>query len=364
MSEAAKKVDPATVAGTATSTTPAAGRKTRRPPAADRGVERGASAAQRQAPEPTAGVTLRFGGLPSRATLAETLALPVLPDLPALVYAKDALDQAVTERKGVALIGQKGAGKTMAVDAAVAEFDHVEDQRIARDRSQPRRTLLRLMSPRSTKRVQVIEAVHRALTGGPLETKERGRRIVEDELLENLVTALLAADVAALIVDEAEHLSDPGLSVIRDIISQAESRSKQRYAGDTYRAAGVGALLVGTPDLKHRLQASDEAGRRWLRMQDIKLLSTAQAAGVYRRFLPCLDREADARGEGAWKAFVGSLCPHRVPIAHLENHVRHYVRRMANHDPAIERIEDVPFVEEIFIGTWAERAGRPPAEDA
>lgn len=124
----------------------------------------------------------------------------------------------------------------------------------------------------------------------------------------------------------------------------------------------MGFLLVGTPDLKPRIDTSVEAGRRWLRVQVLRALTPTKAAAVYRQFLPCLEAEAQ-RDEAAWQQFVQTtICPQRVPISAIENHVRHYVRRMVNANPSVGRTEDVPFDRSVFVGTWTERAGQVYAD--
>lgn len=279
----------------------------------------------------------------------EDLLLPILEDVQARTWIIDAIDQAATTRKGVAVIGEKGSGKSVAISEAIREFDEGERHR---QRGQ-RRRVARIQSPRSRQRVDIMAAIHHGITGEHLELRENGRRIPEDVVLNDLVEDLQGANYAVLVFDEAENLSPVGLEVIRDIISRAESEAKTRYVGGRYRAAGVGVVLVGTPHLKQLLDATGEAGHRWLRTQMVGALSPARVASVYRRFLPCLEERAAEIGADAWERFVvRHFAPRAVPIRFVENHVREYVRRAANANPDIRSLKELPFDEQLFIQVW------------
>lgn len=62
----------------------------------------------------------------SKASLAEDLALPIIPETEAILWMSDVLDQALVERKGVAIIGPKGSGKSVALASAIEEFRQKE----------------------------------------------------------------------------------------------------------------------------------------------------------------------------------------------------------------------------------------------
>jgi type II secretory pathway predicted ATPase ExeA len=323
------------------------------------------NAALKLIPDSQPGALIRVGGLPAGVNLAQSFRLPVLPFGPA-AYVVDALDQAVTERKIIALVGDRGVGKTMAVDGAVRGFDEAEVIRRSQDASLPSRIVVRVRSPRSKRRLDTLDVIHYRVTGAHLETRERGRAIAEDILIETVAHQLMNAQCVTLVFDEAEQLSDAGLAVVRDIVAFAEARSDSRYVdstpGDTsdarqYMTAGIGVLLVGTTELKHRLTHWEEAGRRLLRIREVPGLTSKQAATAYRAFLPCLEHAASEMGDAAWTAFVRArFAPTRVPFAHVENHVRHYVRRVLNTAPDIQRLDDIPFLEDVFVAMWNERA--------
>lgn len=301
--------------------------------------------------------TLTYGGRSKRAMLAEDLALPVLDELDIQVTAIEALDRAASERKGFALIGKKGTGKTMAMTRAIDDFERAERAR-QEDVAYQSRGVLRLQAPRTAKYVEVLDAVHRALTGDSLLVRRRGARILPDKLRQDLVQQLVLTNTAVLVLDEAEHLSDEGLTVLRDLMSEAEATHADRLRGDAYRAVGIGIVLVGTRELARRLKHSEEHGRRWIHAYHADLLPATTVAQVYGRFLPSCAERAATVGEKAWVAFIRQhIAPVGIPVSRIENHVRHYVRRWTNHDERIRQLADVPFDEAVFVGTWSEVAG-------
>ncbi len=115
-----------------------------------------------------AGTTLTYGALPKRATLVERLALPVIRDLRAITYVSEAVDHAVSDRKGALVVGVKGAGKTMALETVLEDFEAAEDERIALDAGSPRRQLVRMTAIRTYRGVDFIKWLFRALAGAPL----------------------------------------------------------------------------------------------------------------------------------------------------------------------------------------------------
>src|SRR5689334_736434 len=84
------------------------------------------------------GETVRVGGLPAGATLLQDFRLPVLPFGPTTMVL-DAFHQATEERKMVAVIGDRGVGKSMAVDRAIEAFEETEFLRNQADASLPLR---------------------------------------------------------------------------------------------------------------------------------------------------------------------------------------------------------------------------------
>lgn len=303
----------------------------------------------------------RYGRIDPNQQLAAELALPVL-ELDEVALATDVLDHAIVSRKGSALVGPKGVGKSMAMRVAVRRCREAEREQVSERRGAAKRAVVigPLMSPRTADPIELLGVIYRGLTGSELEVRRQGRRVNGSELRREVVEELLQANVAAVVFDEAEKLSDEGLQEIRDLIATAEEESVARYVTgadgqELFRAAGVGVVFVGTLNFGLRLDASSEAGQRWARVQPIGLLEAEQVAEVYRCYLPCVARESEARGDRAWVAFVRRhIAARAIPIRFVENHVREYVRRWGNEDPAIRTVGDVPFAEEPFLGIWAE----------
>lgn len=298
---------------------------------------------------------ITVGGLSEGAFWAEKMTLPVLDEVSAMVWISDALDQALTERKGVAVIGSKGTGKSVALRRVIDDFHEIEGEAEAADANRPRRGLTLLNGPRAEKRRDVLEVIWKAVVGMP-PIQSRGRKVGDDMLLEMLVEEILRQNVAALVVDEAENLSEEALYVLRDIVSLAETTSQERYAGDEYSTAGVGVLLVGVGDLAPRLRATGEAGHRWLRIQRVTGLEPARAAKVYLQFLPGLQPHVDEIGSGTWEEYVRvNVCMGAsIPIRLIENHVRNYARRMVTADDSIGSRAQIPFNAETFEFTLKE----------
>jgi type II secretory pathway predicted ATPase ExeA len=307
---------------------------------------------------------IRVGGLSSDAYMEYDVALPVQEDTQSMKWISDTLDQAVAERRGVVVYGPKGTGKSVALERVVDEFENGERAAEQQDARRSRRTVVVVEATASTTEVDVISRIHKAFTGNRLQRHERGRRLEEDELMDRLVALLLQSNVAALAVDEAERLSDTGLRVLRDLMSLAERRDKERRSGGELRAAGVGVLLVGTGSLAERVRATDEAGERWVRLKAIPPLDAAEVADMYLAFLPGLQAHVDEVGTDEWAEYVRihvSQSQH-VSFRRIENHVRNYIRRMRRNDETITDRTEVGWDEGIFTYTLEElrNASRQP----
>lgn len=298
----------------------------------------------------------------SKASLAEDLALPIIPETEAILWMSDVLDQALVERKGVAIIGPKGSGKSVALASAIEEFRQKEQER-AEAEQRPERRIFELQSPRAERRRDVIGAIWMEVFGMEPLQRARNRTLKKDDvLLQELVELLLQQNAAVLVFDEAECLSDEGIRVVRDIISRAERWGRERrYQEGRYRAFGIGVVLVGTGELLASLKASEELGHRWVRIVEVGLLEPDQVARAYRNFLPGFEAYAKQLGDAAWQEFVRiRVCMGAaMPIRHVENHVRAYVRRMLVDCPNIASVDEISFDEEMFFMTLDEMPRQP-----
>lgn len=310
---------------------------------------------------------LTIGGIDPTSFLAEELALPVLADVAMTAWVRDALDQAVVHRKGVAVVAEKGAGKSFALTRLVLpDFDSGEDAARSADAAYVRRRIQVVQSPRSRKAEELIGYVWRQVTGEDMVLTKRGKSKGQDLLTQELIEELVGFEIAALVFDEAEKLHDAGLMLIRDIVSMAEQRMAGRVTGERHRASGIGVLFLGTPEFGARLAKTEEAGRRWLNIIHVDSLTPAEAAATYARLLPAFAKQSKRIGADRWEEFIRLrvAMDRRMPIHRLDMHVRTYVRRMVLENSNIRSVADVPYDETMFTATLAELATRQTDEDA
>lgn len=300
-------------------------------------------------------IQLTVGGIDEATYLLDQLTLPVLDDVDAVGWIADCLTQAATERKGVVAIGEKGAGKTVALRRAIDRFMEAERIKESADAKYRRRRVLLVRSLRARNRRDTLVAIWHESLGTAPNVKVRGRAKTDDEITNELVEELLHQRVCVLAVDEAETLSDHALQAIRDLMSVAEDRCSERFSGDSYRAAGIGVLLVADWKLEPRLTASDESGQRWVRIQPVSTVPAADIADIYRRMLRAIDAHAEDIRDAAWQRFIRRHVTRgqSFPIRFVENHVRAYIRRIAAFEP-VANLEDLVWDEEIFRMTLEE----------
>jgi hypothetical protein len=79
--------------------------------------------------------TLDLGALSEGADMLESFELPVLDHLGAVALCRQALDECVTYRRGLALVGPKGSGKTLGITSARRWVAGVQRERRAADNS-------------------------------------------------------------------------------------------------------------------------------------------------------------------------------------------------------------------------------------
>lgn len=301
--------------------------------------------------------TLRLGGLHPSTFLVEDFRLPV-EETAAVSMVRDAVDQAASERKAVAVVSDKGTGKSISLVQAEQAFREAEHAKCEADGGYNPRRFVTLQSPRSTKEEEVYSVIWRAVVGTRAPRRRRGVKVPVEDLQDQLVEYIHAGNVAVLALDEAEKLSDVGLTAVRDIMSASESTSKRRFGDGGYAAAGVGVVLLGAPELEPRLQDWDEFGHRLVRIVRLESLDTEEVAALYTRFLPGIARHVEEIGDPTWVDWVRQEVTRgkAFPIRAVENHVRNFVRRMAEQEPEVEAVEDIPFVEDIFLFTLDELA--------
>jgi hypothetical protein len=294
---------------------------------------------------------------------AERLRLPLLDYVGGIARMKDALDCALTVRKGIPVLGKKGVGKSVAVDCAVQAFQRRELEARRRDHKyQPRRVVV-IPTLRADKYRDAVLVIGQAITGTLVPVRAHGRRRGDDELRDDLLNTCRLQRVVALIIGEGEYLTAASRAVLRDLMGNSEDSDPHRRNDAGIGAAGLAILLVGTPPLLNGLQKSEEFGHRWLPPVEIPGLTPADVPRVYRDWVPGFEAhiaESEAATPGAWAAYIaGQFPPTRMPaLRTLDHHVRLYMRRMmrqARHErrPA-PTLGDVAFNDNVFRMTLQE----------
>ncbi len=303
-------------------------------------------------------VKMHIGEVDAAAAYEGKVRLPVLSDVGAIPWVADCLDQANKQKKGIAVLGEQGTGKSIAIDMALQ--GHAENERLA-EKNDPKYRRTRVAHVHSmqskTRRDCLIKIWKDAFRREP-EVRVRNRRRTDDELMDALVERLLNHRVSAIIFDEGEALADEAFEVMRDIMSIAERRSKHRFTGGgqerEYSPAGVGILLVGTEALRGRILDSEE--RRWVRIQAVAPIKASKVGSVYRRFLPGLNEHVSEASEETWARFIYENVTRGgpMPIGRIEDHVVNYIRRMRSASRDATPREAIGFNKEIFMRTLVE----------
>lgn len=341
---------------------------------------------------------LTLGNLSPDVRAAEELELPFLDGPDAVSVLTDALDLCAVHRRGMGVDGPKGSGKSEGRADAVRAFEEAEAEKLAADASYEPRRILCMTAPRATVagsaaggdggltaagRVRsatagrlpsyrgVLLALLAALYGAPPNDRVRGRRKTDHELIADAVETAAALNVAVVVVDDAERLGPDGFTAFRDFMADAAEADGRRQAlgrvgglGDSVRglrAAGVGVLLIGTPEIKSRLERTDEAGQRWAGCVSVSALAPGDLPAVYRAAFPAFaagERAYDAaRGPGAWRRYVvetvaagRTVVSLRLAAFHAREYYRLLVRNLPPETAAPAR-EAVPFDADLFTLT-------------
>jgi type II secretory pathway predicted ATPase ExeA len=300
------------------------------------------------------GEFIEVGGFDDEAQhRAESLRLPALPELSVTARVRDAFDTAAATRRGVVIIGPKGAGKTAAVTQILREFTDLEHSKWLSDRKYVRQRVLRVRGLRAKTYREGIIALFKALTGSAVNTRARGRSKTDDELLDEFVFTLMQHRTAVLIVDEAEYVSATMFELLRDIMSEAADRDPR--AGDAfaegYAAAGVGILLSGTPLVSIRVARHAELRERWARTIEVNYVPASEVPNVFVFWFPAFAVHVKAAGKEAWEAFIDTKVTGGKPISLrlLDTHARFYFRRVTRRTEATYDREHVPFIEQHFL---------------
>lgn len=306
--------------------------------------------------------TFKTGGLDPSTHRQQNVALPVLDDLRIVHQMRDALTAADAQRRIVAVLARKGSGKTMALRKALQEFRDAERMKKNQAAEYSKRAAIRVMSPRIEEKRDMLGAIWKAVLGFEMPRMRRGRKRSYDELRDELVQTLLNQNVSVMAFDETEKLSFEALDVLRDVISAAETESKERYGDENgeYQAAGIGVILSGTFRVMKRLESWEEARQRTLQFQTVPALTPEETSQVYRAYLPAFDQAAE-KEDVSWEQLIRTQVAGggRVTLREIENHTRTYIRRMFFNDAELTETDEIPWNEELFLSTLQELAFQP-----
>lgn len=296
---------------------------------------------------------------PDMQALLHDLPLPVLREGAGstMAWTADVLHEVRTHRHIAAIVGEKGVGKTDAVELAVREFHATERrQKLENDLYEEQRVVT-VRTVRATEGRGFYHACYKAAFGVSMVDRARGRRRTTDELRDDLIERARKHRIISFVVDEAETLTAPVLEAIRDLVSAAASSDASRLVVDTgapnARVRGIGVMLVGTPILEETLRRHEEAGVRIARIQRVSGIEQDAVPQVLARLLPAFASQADDDAD-LWASIVTRFVPMigHVPIGRLVRLARAYVVRMvaiyAAEAKPLESIAQVPFDELVF----------------
>lgn len=293
----------------------------------------------------------------------EQFSIPALDGLSAIMPGLDlachALREAADHRTGILLLGPKGAGKTTAIDRARRMLQEEEQTLLARmpETYRPRQFLyLHGLSAKTPR--ELLVALLKEVSPG-LRERQHGSRKSDDLIRAELVAGLLNKHYAVLILDEAEYLAEHCLDMLRKIMADAAAKDPRRVvesvAGEAYRAAGVGIVLVGTPKLGDAVRMNTDAGLRWSGCHLLPLLEPTGIGAVYRAIFPRFAAHIATVGEPAWDEFMATHVARgrALPIGVLAMHARRYFTLLS--DASLGSAEEIrtreatPFLREVFL---------------
>ncbi|WP_439643988.1 ATP-binding protein [Gemmatimonas sp.] len=290
-----------------------------------------------------------FDGAPD--DLAEHLALPLVDGLDLDGRVRNALDHAVTTRRGAVVIGAKGCGKSVALARAVAWLEHQEYQREQRNDAYARRAVHYVPSFAARRYHEGLTVLCRQILGVSFHPSVRGGRKQEDDLRTELLLACRDQNIVALVIDEGERVAPEGLRLLRDLMAEAEWHGAHGAAvAGAKRAVGLGVLLVGTPTLRAPIMATNEAAQRWSLLIDVDRLFVHEATDILLAWFPAwragVARDALSGLIERWLVEAGG-----VPWRTLENVARLYFRYVQRNHRAVARFtrETTPWNERLFV---------------
>jgi len=298
-------------------------------------------------------------------TAAEELRIPALDAVHAmgavLASTQDALNKALQLKTGILLIGPKWSGKSTAVGRAIRLLRDEEERLLAAmpEAYRVRRVLTTHGLQSKTAREFLLALLQKVSPG--LRDRHLGMRKDDDTLRHELVSALLNKNYGVIVCDEAEYLNDRAVDQLRKIMADATERDDRRVVvgpdGESYKAAGVGVLLVGTSKLLDVVRGDADNGHRWSEAIHVDTLPPNAIGTCYQAIFPAFGHHITSIGVDEWATFCANhvALGRKVPVGKIVLHARRYFSAFLSSELADAQAnvarETVPFNRALFLYT-------------
>lgn len=292
----------------------------------------------------------------------ERFTVPRLNGLSGIQVVGAALARCIDHRSGVVTTGPFGFGKSEGAHAACAT--HAEEQRgKARQSPRHRRTRVRYIHLETARTEQqfLFDLLQEASPGQAVRQRlVGGKRKDEGDLRRELYRVYRAQNVVAVVIDDAQRLTDAALKAARDLIAEKEKDPHRSVVGQTGNAetpaVGIGILLIGTPELESRLIKTGEThgNGRWSFVNQVEPLAEAQLPLIYEALFPAFRSHIDAVGREVWTNFIyrSVSIGRALPIRAVTTHAREYFARMYDRSRgAVSERATTPFDQAVFLDT-------------
>lgn len=301
---------------------------------------------------------ISVGGLDPAHAIAERLELPLLAGIGATSVCFQAVDTAATLRRGVAIIGPKGSGKSVGLEAAIRLFRDIERVKKEEDATyRPRGLLHSQLLPRADYRDTALGIA--SAMAKTYSERVRGRKKTNPEVLNDVVQLCRAQKKTVLVLDEVEECTDATLLFLRDLMSGVEQLDRRHEDGPS-RASGIGVVIVGDASLQQRLEANLEAMHRWVTTLEVPVVTPDAVASLLLHWFPGFAAHVSEVGFEAWKNYVGGAFGGlgRLNLRMVENASRLYALHITRRNADIQHQGQIPFDYPYFEkaieeATWA-----------
>ncbi|MBY0491348.1 MAG: hypothetical protein K2R93_16005 [Gemmatimonadaceae bacterium] len=279
---------------------------------------------------------------------------PIIPAVDAKTLMRKMLELAISSRAAIAVVAQKSAGKTFSLERVIDEWDAEQlQQQLATPGHVPQRIVLVGRLKAHSERDCLI-AILTALRGAPPHMRMRGGRKTDAQLLSEIVSTCLEQNVVALLVEEGEYITDAGMTVIRDVITEAALADRRKggtEAGGMER--GVGVLAVGAPSFRRIVDQHAERGHRWPLIEEIGLVPPALAPDIYLTWFPRWKEHVDVLTMPRWRLYIDTVVTggQPLPVGRLIRHAQLYLEAVRGMGPRVPRTE-APFSAQLFERLW------------